>query len=125
MSLIGVSVIAATQNRTSAQTTTSQKVSSAQTTSKTTTQPVKVQEAQKVESKVTSTMTSTKFMTNLKNSDDAKKISSKISSVSGVENVNVDVKTKIVTVTYNTKKTSNDKLIKKFDKINISAKIIK
>ncbi len=83
-------------------------------------EPTKVQ---KSESKVV--LTTTRFLTDVDCNVCAQKIVDKLSKDSGVTDVEVDVRTKIVEVTYDVSKNSDTKIIKKLNKIDISAKIIK
>ena len=67
------------------------------------------------------------FLTNIDCEGCAKKVYNTIpyeKGVDGVENVKVDVPTKIVTVTYNPAKTNNETLIKAFNKIKLEAAVV-
>lgn len=67
------------------------------------------------------------FLTNIDCEGCAKKVYNTIpfeKGVEGVENVKVDVPTKIVTVTYNPAKTNNETLIKAFNKIKLEAAVV-
>jgi copper chaperone CopZ len=63
------------------------------------------------------------FVTNIDCEGCAKKVYNTIPYEKGVEDVKVDVATKIVTVTYNPAKTNNETLIKAFDKIKLEAAV--
>ncbi len=63
------------------------------------------------------------FMTNIDCEGCAKKVYNTIPYEKGVEDVQVDVASKIVTVTYNPAKTNNEALIKAFDKIKLEAAV--
>lgn len=63
------------------------------------------------------------FVTNIDCEGCAKKVYNTIPFEKGVEDVQVDVPTKIVTVTYNPAKTNNDNLIKAFAKIKLEAAV--
>ena len=61
------------------------------------------------------------FVTDIDCAGCAKKVTNTIPYEKGVKDVQVDVPTKIVTVTYNPAKTNNETLIKAFTKIKIEA----
>ena len=63
------------------------------------------------------------FVTNIDCEGCAKKVYNTIPFEKGVEDVQVDVASKIVTVTYNPAKTNNDNLIKAFAKIKLEAAV--
>ena len=63
------------------------------------------------------------FVTNIDCEGCAKKVYNTIPYEKGVEDVKVDVPTKIVTVTYNPAKTNNETLIKAFTKIKLEAAV--
>ncbi|MFI3283234.1 MAG: heavy-metal-associated domain-containing protein [Rikenellaceae bacterium] len=98
------------------------------TTQQTTTTTTKVVQQSSATTKVVENknkITTTKFMTDIDCESCAKKIMNKIPDQKGVEDVKVDVKSKIVTVSYDIDKTDDATLIKKFKSIKISAKVIK
>ncbi len=64
------------------------------------------------------------FLTDIDCESCAKKIMSSIPYQRGVKDVEVDVTKKEVVVTYDPKKSSNDALIKSFDRLKIKAKVI-
>ena len=67
------------------------------------------------------------FLTNIDCEGCAKKVYNTIpyeKGVEDVENVKVDVPTKIVTVTYDPAKTNNETLIKAFNKIKLEAAVV-
>ena len=65
--------------------------------------------------------TTTVFMTNLDCQGCAKKITDTIPYEKGVKDVQVDVDTKTVTVTFDPSKTNNEALVKAFAKVKIEA----
>lgn len=66
-------------------------------------------------------VTTTVFMTNLDCQGCAKKITDTIPYEKGVKDVQVDVDSKTVTVTFDPAKTNNDNLVKAFAKVKIEA----
>ena len=66
-------------------------------------------------------VTTTVFMTNLDCQGCAKKITDTIPYEKGVKDVQVDVDTKTVTVTFDPSKTNNETLVKAFAKVKIEA----
>jgi copper chaperone CopZ len=66
-------------------------------------------------------VTTTVFMTNLDCQGCAKKITDTIPYEKGVKDVQVDVDTKTVTVTFDPAKTNNETLVKAFAKVKIEA----
>lgn len=71
--------------------------------------------------KAAKAFTTTEFITDIDCAGCAKKITNTIPYEKGVKDVQVDVDTKIVTVTYDDTKTNVETLIKAFDKIKIAA----
>ncbi len=65
----------------------------------------------------------TQFITSITCDGCTKKIMNYIPNQKGVEEVKVDLPRKIVTVSYNSSKTNDATLIKKFSKIDINAKV--
>ena len=65
----------------------------------------------------------TQFVTNLTCEKCAKKIMNKIPFLKGVKDVKVDVKTKIVSVSYDKNKNNDLSIIEAFKKIDIDAKV--
>ena len=61
------------------------------------------------------------FVTDIDCAGCAKKVNNTIPYEKGVKDVQVDVATKTVTVTYDPAKTDNEKLVKAFSKIKIKA----
>ena len=61
------------------------------------------------------------FVTDIDCAGCAKKVTNTIPNEKGVKDVQVDVPTKTVTVTYDPAKTNNEKLVKAFAKIKIKA----
>ena len=79
------------------------------------------QEKQKKDKKQT-----TKFLVESMHCDNCvKSIEKNISFEKGVTDMKCNLETKTIEVTYNTDKTSDDKLIAAFDKINRKASVIK
>ena len=64
------------------------------------------------------------FLTNIDCEGCAKKVYNTIPYEKGIEDVKVDVATKIVTVTYDPAKTNNMALIKAFAKIKLEAAVV-
>ena len=73
--------------------------------------------------KATKTFTTTEFITDIDCAGCAKKVTNTIPYEKGVKDVQVDVDTKTVTVTYDATKTNAETLIKAFDKIKIVANV--
>ncbi|MFI3302841.1 MAG: cation transporter [Rikenellaceae bacterium] len=71
------------------------------------------------------TTTTTQFITDIKTDKEAATATKKISSISGVENVDINLKSKVATVRYNKQKTNNAEIIKAFKKIKVEAKVKK
>ena len=63
------------------------------------------------------------FVTDIDCAGCAKKVTNTIPYEKGVKDVQVDVPTKTVTVTYDPAKTNNETLVKAFSKIKIKAKV--
>ena len=76
------------------------------------------QETKKKNNKKTVTV---EFVTDIDCAGCAKKVNNTIPYEKGVKDVQVDVATKTVTVTYDPAKTDNEKLVKAFSKIKIKA----
>lgn len=74
------------------------------------------------EKKGTETVT---FKTDISCQNCVNKINKNIPFEKGVKDVQANVETKEVIVTYDTKKTSKDKLVKAFDKISVKAEEVK
>ena len=71
--------------------------------------------------KATKTFTTTEFITDIDCAGCAKKVTNTIPYEKGVKDVQVDVPTKTVTVTYDPAKTNDETLVKAFSKIKINA----
>lgn len=70
-------------------------------------------------------VTTTIFTTNLHCEGCVKKVMNNIPFKKGVKDVKVDIKSKDITVSYDSKKSSDAKIIEYFDKIDITAKVKK
>ncbi len=68
-------------------------------------------------------LNTTQFITDINCDQCTKKIMNYIPNQKGVKDVEVDLRSKIVTVVYDADKTKDATLIKKFDKIDINAKV--
>ncbi|MBQ5727030.1 MAG: cation transporter [Alistipes sp.] len=67
----------------------------------------------------------TVFLTDIDCENCAKKITNSIPFQKGVKDVKVDVPTKLVTVTYDATKNSDENLLKSFSKIKVKAEVKK
>ena len=71
--------------------------------------------------KATKSFTTTEFITDIDCAGCAKKVTNTIPYEKGVRDVQVDLDTKTVTVTYDASKTNDEALVKAFTKIKIKA----
>ncbi|MFR9611524.1 MAG: cation transporter [Rikenellaceae bacterium] len=70
-------------------------------------------------------VTTTEFLTDIDCDHCVKKVMDFMPYQKGVKNVKVDLPTKVINVSYDNRKSSNEEVVKLFKKIDVVAKVVK